>query len=70
MKMMSNKLHKFLNGFMIAIVMFATMAIFLFIGMVLPLLFAMMFGPFIGILTLLIAIGVIGGLASLLFEML
>lgn len=65
-----NRLHTFLNGAMIAIVMFTAMTMFLFLGMVLPLLFAMMFGPFIGILTFLIAIGVIGGLASLLFEML
>lgn len=63
-----NNLHKFLNGFMIAIIMFSMMLILFFLGMVLPMIFSILFGPIVGIVTLLLAVGVIGGLGSMIFD--
>lgn len=65
---MKDKLNSFLTGAMIAIILFTVMMGFAFIGLFIPLLFAITFGPIVGMLTLLLAIGVIGGLSAMIFD--
>lgn len=63
-------LKKFLTGALVTIILFSLMVLFLFLGMILPMIFAVAFGPFIGIFTLLIGVGIIGGCAALFTDML
>ncbi len=67
---MKNIFDKFLFGAVIALLLFLGATIMLLLGLIAPLMFAITFGPLAGIFACIFAVAIVGGISTVIADML